>query len=61
MPVSIFDHYAYRVRMKEAKTAPEAMDLDGPPVAGQPAWWANSFKSGHEKARDRELFAGVNA
>jgi hypothetical protein len=56
--VSIFDHYAYRVRMKESKTAPKAMDLAGPPAVGQPAWWANSFKPGHEKSRDRQLFAG---
>ena len=32
--VSIFDHYGFRVRMKDAKDHPAAMDLAEPPAQG---------------------------
>ncbi len=57
--VSIFDHYAFRVRMKDAKKKPEAIDLAEPPSDGEAPWWQNSFEPGHEKARDRELFSAA--
>ena len=55
--VSIFDHYAFRVRMKEAKKKPKAMDLAQAPRAGESTWWENSFVAGSEQSRDRELFS----
>lgn len=57
--VSIFDHYAFRVRMKDAGKKPKAMDLAEPPARGEPAWWTSSFEEGSEKFRDRELFSAV--
>jgi PLD-like domain len=55
--VSIFDHYAFRVRMKDAKNKPQAMDLAEPPQRGEPTWWESSFAAGSERCRDRELFS----
>jgi PLD-like domain len=55
--VSIFDHYGFRNRMKKAEKNPPARDLDEPPAAGKPAWWAANFAAGDIKFRDRELFA----
>jgi hypothetical protein len=57
--VSIFDHYAFRVRMKESKTKPTAMDLEEPPDRGQAAWWHSSFGGDSAKTRDRELFSAA--
>jgi PLD-like domain len=56
--VSIFDHYGFRNRMKNAKTKPEARDLSEPPKPGKPAWWEPSFQPDNYKCRDRILFAG---
>jgi hypothetical protein len=55
--VSIFDHYAFRVRMKDAKKKAERMDLAEPPSDGERPWWNSSFESGNEKDRDRKLFS----
>ena len=57
--LSIFDHYAFRVRMKESKTKPMAMDLAEPPARGQAAWWHSSFGGDSAKTRDRELFSAA--
>lgn len=56
--VSIFDHYAFRVRMKEAKKQPKAMDL-AELVTGEPMWWEKSFAAGSEQSGDRELFSAL--
>jgi hypothetical protein len=56
--VSIFDHYGFRNRMKNAKTKPAARDLSEPPKPGQPAWWESSFDPTSYKFRDRVLFSG---
>jgi PLD-like domain len=56
--VSIFDHYGFRNRMKNAKTKPAARDLAEPLAPGKPAWWEASFKPDDYKCRDRLLFAG---
>lgn len=56
--VSIFDHYGFRNRMKNAKTKPAARDLSQPPAPGKPAWWEASFEPDDYKYRDRLLFAG---
>jgi len=55
--VSIFDHYAFRVRMKNAKKKPAAMDLAEPPAAGEDAWWSAAFGPDAGKTNDRKLFA----
>jgi phosphatidylserine/phosphatidylglycerophosphate/cardiolipin synthase-like enzyme len=57
--VSIFDHYAFRVRMKGLKKKPEAMDLAEPPAAGEEAWWQAAFGGDDGKTHDRELFSTV--
>jgi phosphatidylserine/phosphatidylglycerophosphate/cardiolipin synthase-like enzyme len=57
--VSIFDHYAFRVRMKGAKKKPEAMDLFEPPVNGEKPWWDAAFGGDPGKTGDRELFSQV--
>jgi phosphatidylserine/phosphatidylglycerophosphate/cardiolipin synthase-like enzyme len=59
--VSIFDHYGFRVRMKETKDHPAAMDLAEPPKAGEKAWWEASFGGDKAKTADRELFSRLPA
>ncbi|HET9686850.1 MAG TPA: hypothetical protein VFP79_06685 [Pseudolabrys sp.] len=53
--VSIFDHYGFRNRMKEARPSRRRGTW---PAPGKPAWWEASFKPDDYKCRDRLLFAG---
>ncbi|MFO1053079.1 MAG: phospholipase D-like domain-containing protein [Planctomycetota bacterium] len=53
----IFDHYHFRVRQEEAKTAKGRLHLTRPPrKASEKPWWSESY-SNARKIRDRELFA----
>lgn len=55
--VTIFDHYGFRNRMKNAEKKPAVRDLSEPPAAGKPTWWEKSFQKNEYKCRDRELFS----
>jgi hypothetical protein len=53
----IFDHYHFRVAVRDAKKAGKPLQLATPPrSAGEEPWWAPSYKQ-PRKIRDRELFA----
>jgi hypothetical protein len=57
----VFDHLHFRVRMANAGTAAkplQALTLQKPTaISGQPAWFAEYYKSGSQKEGDRKLFA----
>ncbi|MEA2829773.1 MAG: hypothetical protein QOF22_521 [Bradyrhizobium sp.] len=59
--VSIFDHYAFRVRMKDAKDRPAAIDLAEAVANVKDAWWQKSFGGDKGKTADRKLFAMSDA
>jgi len=59
--VSIFDHYGFRVRMKDTTDRPASFDLAEPPPQGQKAWWEDCFGGDEAKTEDRKLFAMVDA
>lgn len=53
----IFDHYHFRVAMKEAKQESKPLFLAKPPrKAGEKPWW-EEYYTNDRKIRDRELFA----
>jgi len=54
--VRIFDHYQFRVKQKDARSARQALQLALPPAAGEAAWWQRDFDEPH-RVRDRLLFA----
>ena len=55
----LFDHFHFRVRLKEGETKVERMTLAKPPAsAGDKPWFASYYLAGHVKQRDRLLFAG---
>jgi hypothetical protein len=53
----LFDHFHFRVRVREG-SAPEALRLARPPAAGEKPWFAQYYRIGHVKERDRKLFIG---
>lgn len=52
----IFDHYHFRVALKEAKKGKKTLALRRPPMPGEKAWW-DEYYTDKRKVRDRELFA----
>ncbi|PSO18151.1 phospholipase D-like domain-containing protein [Bradyrhizobium sp. MOS003] len=54
--LSIFDHYTFRVAVKQAKSKGERLHLARPPGPGEKAWFDDDFTVGH-KIKDRLLFA----
>jgi phosphatidylserine/phosphatidylglycerophosphate/cardiolipin synthase-like enzyme len=54
--LSIFDHYHFRVKQKEAKKAKKKLELQKPPrLPGETTWWEEDYKDAR-KVRDRTLF-----
>jgi phosphatidylserine/phosphatidylglycerophosphate/cardiolipin synthase-like enzyme len=51
----LFDHFHFRVRVREGD-APEALHLARPPAPGKKPWFAQYYRVGHVKERDRKLF-----
>jgi hypothetical protein len=51
----LFDHFHFRVRVNEA-TEPQALQLTRPPAPGNKPWFAQYYRVGHVKQRDRLLF-----
>jgi phosphatidylserine/phosphatidylglycerophosphate/cardiolipin synthase-like enzyme len=51
----LFDHFHFRVRVNEGDT-PQALRLARPPQPGQKPWFAQYYRIGHIKERDRKLF-----
>ena len=55
--VRLFDHYEFRLAVKEAKKAAEPLVLTKPPrKAGEKAWWEKYYDN-KRRIKDRELFA----
>jgi len=54
--VRIFDHYQFRLKQKDAKSAKQSLQLALPPAAGAEAWWQRDWDEPH-RVRDRLLFA----
>lgn len=53
----LFDHYHFRVKQAQAKTAKKKLQLARPPrKTGEKPWWDEDY-SNPRKARDRKLFA----
>lgn len=53
----IFDHFHFRVAMREAETQRRVLKLAQPPVGGEHPWFREVFIPGHIKERDRLLFS----
>jgi phosphatidylserine/phosphatidylglycerophosphate/cardiolipin synthase-like enzyme len=51
----LFDHFHFRVRVSEGD-APQALRLARPPAPGEKPWFAQYYRIGHVKERDRKLF-----
>jgi phosphatidylserine/phosphatidylglycerophosphate/cardiolipin synthase-like enzyme len=54
--LSLFDHYEFRVKELEAKTAGRKLALHEPPGANEQPWWLEDYTV-PIKIRDRELFS----
>lgn len=55
----LFDHFHFRVRLKEGETKAQRMTLAKPPASAKDKpWFASYYLAGHVKQRDRTLFAG---
>lgn len=54
----LFDHFHFRVRLREGDESHELITLDRPPAAGEKPWFASYYRNGHVKERDRRLFVG---
>lgn len=52
----IFDHFHFRVAMKEADSRKTVLKLASPPAPGQKTWFRESYVPGHIRQRDRLLF-----
>lgn len=53
----LFDHYHFRISVKQAKAKKKVLALQKPPrKASEQAWWEEYYKD-KRKIRDRELFA----
>lgn len=54
----LFDHFHFRVRLKEGETQTTRIQLVPPPARpNQKPWFAAYYSPGHVKRRDRQLFA----
>ena len=53
----MFDHFHFRVNMKEGDEQNEIIHLAKPPNPGEKPWFAPYYRIGHVKERDRKLFA----
>jgi phosphatidylserine/phosphatidylglycerophosphate/cardiolipin synthase-like enzyme len=51
----LFDHFHFRVNAQEPG-ALQVLRLAKPPVAGEKPWFAQYYRIGHVKERDRKLF-----
>jgi len=51
----LFDHFHFRVKVKEAD-APQELRLARPPAPGKKTWFSQYYRTGHVKERDRKLF-----
>ena len=51
----LFDHFHFRVKAQEAN-APQTLRLAKPPKPGEKSWFAQYYRTGHVKERDRKLF-----
>lgn len=51
----LFDHFHFRVNAREQR-ASHLLRLAKPPVAGEKPWFAQYYRIGHVKERDRKLF-----
>ncbi len=51
----LFDHFHFRVKVKQGST-PQSIRLAKPPAPGKKAWFAQYYRVGHVKERDRLLF-----
>lgn len=54
--LTLFDHYHFRVKQKEAEDKGEAIVLKPAPKEGEAAWWEEDYTE-ERKIRDRKLFA----
>lgn len=55
----LFDHFHFRVRLREGEVETEKLTLAAPPrTPGEKIWFARYYRPGHVKERDRKLFAG---
>lgn len=55
--LSLFDHYSFRVAMKQASTKGEKLHLFRPPRApGEKPWFDDDFTVPH-RIKDREVFS----
>lgn len=52
-----FDHFHFRVAMREADEKQEQLTLRKPPAAGGKTWFREVYVPGHIKQRDRILFS----
>jgi phosphatidylserine/phosphatidylglycerophosphate/cardiolipin synthase-like enzyme len=53
----MFDHFHFRVRMRDASGTQEPITLAKPPAPGKKTWFASYYRASHIKERDRKLFA----
>lgn len=53
----MFDHFHFRVRLREAGGQSDPITLAKPPAPGEKTWFASYYRIGHVKERDRQLFA----
>jgi PLD-like domain len=51
-----FDHFHFRVSMRNADKKREVLKLAKPPIPGERTWFREAYVSGHIKQRDRLLF-----
>lgn len=49
----LFDHFRVNA---QAVGAPKTLRLAKPPATGQKPWFAQYYRTGHVKERDRKLF-----
>jgi len=52
----LFDHFHFRVKVRESGAPVTPMTLAKPPLPGKKTWFATSYRTGHVKERDRQLF-----
>ena len=55
LPLRLFDHFHFRVNASEPG-AMETLRLRKPPAPGEKTWFAQYYRTGHVKERDRMLF-----
>jgi hypothetical protein len=53
----LFDHFHFRVSLREGDAGQRTLRLARPPGPGGSAWFEPYYRNGHVKERDRKLFA----